>query len=52
MTPPTQLEFENVAFWIQIFNLPLGCMGKEIGRRIGATVGEVEEVDVNEDGVG
>jgi hypothetical protein len=27
--PPTQLEFEKAAFWVWIFNLPLGCMGKE-----------------------
>jgi hypothetical protein len=52
ITPLSQLNFENVAFWIRMFKLPLACMGLEIGRQIGATVGEVEEVDINEDGVG
>lgn len=52
MTPPNQLEFEKVAFWVWMFNLPLACMGKEIGHRIGSTVGEVVDVDITNDGVG
>ncbi|XP_059458315.1 uncharacterized protein LOC132187908 [Corylus avellana] len=52
MTPPHLLEFEKVAFWVRIFKLPLGCMGKATRYRIGSTVGEVKEVDVNEDGIG
>jgi hypothetical protein len=35
-----------------MFNLPLACMSKEMGSRIGSTKGEVEEVEVDEDGVG
>jgi hypothetical protein len=35
-----------------MFHLPLACMSKEVGLSIGATVGEVEEVDVRDDGVG
>ncbi|XP_059436731.1 uncharacterized protein LOC132169771 [Corylus avellana] len=52
ITPPSQLHFEKAAFWIRMYNLPLACMGKAIGQQIGASVGEVEEVDVDEDGVG
>lgn len=37
---------------MRMFNLPLTSMGKEIGYQIGASVGEVEDVDVAEDGVG
>jgi hypothetical protein len=35
-----------------MFNLPLACMSKEMGIRIKSTVGKVEEVDVDEEGVG
>jgi hypothetical protein len=31
-----------------MYNLPLACMGKEIGQKIGSSVGPVEEVDVSE----
>lgn len=52
VTPLNELEFEKAAFWVRMFNLPLACMGKEMGHRIGATIGEVKEVDVTNDGVG
>lgn len=51
LTPPTEIEFEKVAFWVRMFNLPLACMGTEVGSQIGASVGEVEAVDTNEEGV-
>jgi hypothetical protein len=31
LTSPTEIEFEKVAFWIWMFNLPLACMGREVG---------------------
>jgi hypothetical protein len=33
-------------------NLPLACMGLNIGRKIGTSVGEVEAVDMDGDGIG
>jgi hypothetical protein len=33
-------------------NLPLACMGLEIGRRIGASVGLVEVIDTDGKGIG
>ena len=33
---------------MRMFNLPLACMSKEAGIRIGSTVGKVEGVDVDE----
>ena len=52
ITPPSQLKFEKVAFWVQMFNdLHLASMSK-MGKRIRASVGMEEEVDVDEDGVG
>jgi hypothetical protein len=49
--PPTQMEFDKAAFWVRMFNLPLACMGRDLGIQLGGTVGEVEEVDTNEEGV-
>jgi hypothetical protein len=52
LTPLAELEFEKAAFWVRMSNLPLACMSKEMGTRIGSTMGVVEEVEVDEDGVG
>ena len=52
ITPPETIEFEKVAFWVCVNNLPLACMSKEIGNQIGSTVGYVKEVETDEDGVG
>jgi hypothetical protein len=52
LTPSANLEFEKAAFWVRMFNLPLTCMSKEMGIRIRSTVGDVEEVEVDEDRVG
>ena len=35
-----------------MYDLPLAGMCKEMGFWLGATVGEVEEVDTNENGIG
>jgi hypothetical protein len=32
--------------------MPLVCMNREVGYNIGVSIGRVEEVDVNEEGVG
>jgi hypothetical protein len=52
ITPVDEMEFEKVAFWVRMYNLPLACVSKAMGCRIGASVGEMEEVDVDEEGVG
>jgi hypothetical protein len=49
---PYQLEFDKAAFWVRMYQLPLDCMGRELGQKIGAFIGEVEDIDVMEDGVG
>ena len=33
-----------------MFQLPLACMGRDMGYKLGSTVGVVEEVDTNEEG--
>jgi hypothetical protein len=51
-TPPAQITFDNEALWIRMYNLLLSCMGKEVGKNIGASVGMVDEIDILDDEVG
>ncbi|XP_059458415.1 uncharacterized protein LOC132188014 [Corylus avellana] len=52
ISTPASIDFENVAFWVRMYNLPLACMSRVVGQKLGATVGEVVEVDTNDDGMG
>jgi hypothetical protein len=49
---PVQMEFSKSSFWIQVHDMPLICMNREVSYKIGATIGVVEEVDVTGEGVG
>ncbi|XP_059436194.1 uncharacterized protein LOC132169129 [Corylus avellana] len=49
---PSEFTFDHAAFWVRIENLPLACMGREIGQMIGASVGVVEAIDTDGDGIG
>lgn len=49
LTQPNQMKFDQVAMWIQLHNLPLANMTRICGEKIGKSLGEVEEVDVDED---
>lgn len=51
ITQPAKIEFEKVTFWVRMFHLPLACMGSEVGFQIRSSMGTVEEVETNEDGV-
>lgn len=51
-TPPSQMDFSFSPIWIQIHDMPLGCMNRGIGFKIGSTIGKVEEVAVPADDVG
>jgi hypothetical protein len=48
----SEIVFDRAEFWVRMLNLPLACMGKEVGYQIGSTVGVVQEVDTDEEGVG
>ena len=50
--PPLQMAFMNSPIWIQVHDMPLLCMTKGIGAKIGASLGVLEVVDVAGDGVG
>jgi hypothetical protein len=51
-TPPSQMEFHLTPCWIQVHNMPLLCMSRTVGTKIGETLGIVMEVDAVEDGIG
>jgi hypothetical protein len=46
------MDFENVSFWTRMFILPLSCMSAAMGHQIGKSVGIVEDVETEDDGVG
>jgi hypothetical protein len=48
----SQMDFSLSPIWVQIHNMPLGCMNREVCFQIGSTIGNVEEVAVAEDNVG
>ncbi|XP_030936068.1 uncharacterized protein LOC115961187 [Quercus lobata] len=48
---PKDLVFKWCPFWVQIYNLPLKHRTRETGLAIGASLGEVLEVDVADSGV-
>jgi hypothetical protein len=52
LTPPEKFTFDRAEFWVRMINLPLACMGRDIGRKIGMSIGEVEAVDTDAEGVG
>jgi hypothetical protein len=51
-TSPSEYTFDRASFWVRMVNLPLACMGREVGFKLGASVGRVEEVDTEKDGIG
>lgn len=51
-SPPSQLVFSHSPFWVQVHEMPLLCMNKAVGIKIGESLGEVEDIDVAGDGDG
>ena len=50
--PPSQLEFNQSPFWVQVHEMPLVCMNKSVGTKIGSSMGTLEEINVAGDGMG
>jgi hypothetical protein len=48
----SQMEFRYSPFWIQVYGMPLLCMTKGVGTKIGQSLRELEDVDVVEERVG
>ncbi|XP_059436069.1 uncharacterized protein LOC132168989 [Corylus avellana] len=51
-TSPSKFTFEKASFWVRMMNLPLACMGREVGIKLGGSLGQLEEVDTDRDGIG
>jgi hypothetical protein len=51
-TPPSQMVFTSTPIWIQVHDMPLLCMSKTVGIKIGASMGKLEDVDLAGDGAG
>lgn len=50
--PPSQMQFIYSPFWVQAHDLPLVCMNKTVGTKLGVSLAEVEDIDVAGDGTG
>lgn len=48
--PPSQMMFSHSPFWVQVHDMPLICMNKGVGTKIGNSLGELVAVDVAGDG--
>ncbi|KAF5450097.1 hypothetical protein F2P56_030474 [Juglans regia] len=48
---PSLFDFDHAYLWIQMLNLPLSYMNKQMGELIGSSIGKVSEVDVQKDGL-
>jgi hypothetical protein len=51
-TPPSQMIFTSTPIWVQVHDLPLLCMSKTVGAKIGESLGRLEDIDLAGDGVG
>lgn len=49
---PQNLPFNNELIWVQLHQLVLGMMNCKYGEFMGEVLGEVKELDIDEDGVG
>jgi len=48
LTFPANINFDSAAFWVRMYKLPLSCMGRDVGFKMGASMGTVGDVDVME----
>lgn len=50
LVPPSRINFIHSPFWIHVHDMPLLCMSRAMGTKIGRTLGDLEDVDVAGDG--
>jgi hypothetical protein len=51
LTPPHEMIFNEESFLVRMYNMPLACMDREMGVKLGSNAGTIEEVDTNEEGI-
>lgn len=44
--PPSLMDFSYSPIWIQVHDMPLDCMNRGVGQKIGESIGLVEEIAV------
>lgn len=49
---PHQVSFERELMWVQLHGLPFGMMNMTFGNIINILIGEVVDIDVDQDGIG
>jgi hypothetical protein len=49
---PSQIDFSVSPIGIRIHDMPLGCVNRAVGIKIGSSLGPVEDVAVAKDDVG
>ncbi|KAL5735075.1 hypothetical protein ACOSP7_032936 [Xanthoceras sorbifolium] len=42
----SRMQFTKAEFWIQVHNIPIFCMNREVGSFVGSQLGELCEIDV------
>lgn len=50
-TPLSQMKLHHTSIWLQVHDMPLECMNKGVGTKIGGSLGQVLEVAVADDDV-
>jgi hypothetical protein len=51
-TPPSMMDFTSTPIWVQVHEMPLLCMSRAVGTKIGESLGKLEDVDLAGDGAG
>ena len=46
------MTFNQSSIWVQIHDIPLGCMMRSVGSKIGNSMGKLKFVDIAEGGIG
>lgn len=49
---PHLIDLHYGYFWIQLHNLPMACMNRQIGKKIGSSINQVVKVDIPDDELG
>lgn len=51
-TLPSLMAFTHSPFWVQVHDMPLLCLSKAVGMKIGSSLGVLEDVDMAGKGAG